>query len=92
MASSAGRKPMILTAAEADRQRFEAGARLEEGRVKAPARRSNGLVYAVAALLLLGVGYLVFNRIFPTVSETVPSPDINSTVAPSPADAPAANP
>jgi hypothetical protein len=93
MASAAGRKPMILTAAEADRQRFEANARLEEGRAKTPVRRSNGLiVYAVAALLLLGVGYLVFNGIFPTVSETVPSPDINSTVAPPPADAPAANP
>ena len=93
MASAAGQKPMILTAAEADRQRFEAKARLEESRIKAPVRRSNGpIVYAVAALLLLGVGYLVFNGIFPTVSETVPSPDINSTVAPPPADAPAANP
>jgi len=93
MASAAGRKPVILTAAEADRQRFEANARLEEGRIKAPVRRSNGLIaYAVAALLLLGVGYLIFNGIFPTVSETVPSPDINSTVAPPPADAPAANP
>jgi hypothetical protein len=79
MASGAGRKP--------------ANARLEEGRIKARVRRSNGaIVYAVAALLLLGVGYLVFNGIFPTVSETVPSPDINSTVAPPPADAPAANP
>jgi hypothetical protein len=93
MASTAGRKPMILTAAEADRRRFEANARLEEGRMEAPMRRSNGpIVYAVAALLLLGVGYLIFNGIFPTVSETVPSPDINSTVAPPPADAPAANP
>ena len=92
MASGAGRKPAILTAAEADRQRFEANARLEEGRAKTPVRRSNGLVYAVVALLLFGVGYLVFNGIFPTVSETVPSPDINSTVAPPPADAPAANP
>jgi hypothetical protein len=93
MASAAGQKPMILTAAEADRQRFEAKARLEESRIKAPVRRSNGpIVYAVAALLLLGVGYLVFNGIFPTVSETVPSPDIDATVAPPPADAPAANP
>jgi hypothetical protein len=92
MASGAGRKPAILTAAEADRQRFEANARLEEGRAKTPVRRSSGLVYAAAALLLFGVGYLVFNGIFPTVSETVPSPDINSTVAPPPADAPAANP
>ncbi len=92
MASGAGQKPAILTAAEADRQRFEANARREEGRAKTPVRRSSGLVYAVAALLLLGVGYLVFNGIFPTVSETVPSPDINSTVAPPPADAPAANP
>ena len=99
MASAAGQKPMILTAAEADRQRFEANARLEEGRVKPPVRRSNGLVlYAVAALLLLAVGYLLFSgnwntmSMFPTVSETVPSPDINSTVAPPPADAPATDP
>jgi len=99
MASAAGRKPMILTAAEADRQRFEANARLEEGRSKAPVRRSNGFIlYAVAALLLLAVGYLLFSgnwntmMLFPTVSETVPSPDIDSTVAPPPADAPAANP
>jgi hypothetical protein len=104
MASAAGQKPMILTAAEADRQRFEANARLEEGRVKLPARRSNGLVlYAVGALLLLVVGYLLFSgnwntmMLFPTVSETVPSPDIDATVppvpsAPPPADAPAANP
>ena len=104
MASAAGQKPMILTAAEADRQRFEVNARLEEGRIKAPVGRSNGLiVYAVAALLLLAVGYLLFSgnwntmMLFPTVSETVPSPDINSTVPPAPptpppADARAANP
>jgi hypothetical protein len=104
MASAAGRKPMILTAAEADRQRFEANARLEEGRVKPSVGRSNGLVlYTVAALLLLVVGYLLFSgnwntmMLFPTVSETVPSPDIDATVppvpsAPPPADAPAANP
>lgn len=93
MAGAAGQKPMIRTAAEADRQRFEANARLEEGRIKEPVRRSNSsIVYAVAALLLVAVGYLIFNGVFPTVSETVPSPDINSTVAPPPADAPAANP
>ena len=104
MASAAGQKPLILTAAEADRQRFEANARLEEGRIKTPVRRSNGpIAYAVAALILIVVGYLLFNSnwntmmLFPTVSETVPSPDINSTVppvpsAPPPADAPATNP
>jgi hypothetical protein len=99
MAIAAGQKPLIRTAAEADLQRFEANARLEEGRVKPPVRRSNGpIVYAVAALLLIVVGYLLFSgnwntlMLFPTVSETVPSPDINSTVAPPPADAPATNP
>ncbi len=104
MASAAGQKPVILTAAEADRQRFEANSRLEEGRIKKPVRRTNRpIVYAVAALLLLVVGYLLFSgnwntmMLFPTVSETVPSPDINSTVppvpsAPPPADAPATNP
>ena len=99
MVSAAGQKPLILTAAEADRQRFEANARLEAGRIKPPVRRSNGpIVYAVAALLLIAVGYLLFSgnwntmMLFPTVSETVPSPDINSTVAPPPADAPATNP
>lgn len=104
MANAAGQKPLILTAAEADRQRFETNARLEEGRVKKPVRRSNGpAAYAVAALILIVVGYLLFSgnwntmMLFPTVSETVPSPDIYSTVppvpsAPPPADAPATNP
>ena len=104
MASAAGQKPLILTAAEADRQRFEANARLEEGRIKTPVRRSSGpIAYAVAVLILVVVGYLLFNdnwntiMLFPTVSETVPSPDIYSTVppvpsAPPPADAPATNP
>ena len=99
MASAAGRKPLILTAAEADHQRAETKARLAESRIKAPVRRSNGaIVYVVAALLLIIGGYLLFYgnsntmMLFPTVSETVPSPDINSTVAPPPADAPATNP
>jgi len=104
MASTAGQKPLILTAAEADHQRAETKARLAESRIKAPVERSNGpIAYAVAALLLIVVGYLLFNNnwntmmLFPTVSETVPSPDINSTVAPvpsppPPADAPATNP
>ena len=104
MASAAGQKPLILAAAEADRQRFEAEARLEEGRIKAPVRRYNAaLAYAVAVLLLVVVGYLLFSgnwntmMLFPTVSETMPSPDIYSTVppapsAPPPADAPATNP
>lgn len=92
MASTAGQKPLIMTAAEADHQRFEANARLEEGRAKPPVRRSNGaIVYAIAALILIAVGYLLFSgnwntmMLFPTISETVPSPDINSTVTPPPA-------
>ena len=92
MASTAGQKPLIMTAAEADHQRFEANARLEEGRAKPPVRRSNGaIVYAIAALILIAVGYLLFSgnwntmKLFPTISETVPSPDINSTVTPPPA-------
>ena len=104
MGSAAGQKPVIRTAAEADLQRAETKARLAESQIKTPVRRSNGpIVYAVAALLLIVVGYMLFNgnwntmMLFPTVSETVPSPDINSTVAPvpsapPPADAPATNP
>ena len=104
MASSAGKMPLILTAAEADLQRAETKARLAESQIKAPVPRSNGPVaYAVAALILIAVGYLLFNSnwntmmLFPTVSETVPSPDIYSTVppvpsTPPPADAPATNP
>lgn len=104
MASVAGQKPMILTAAEADQQRFDANARLEESRIKTPVQRSNGpIAFALAVLILAVVGYMLFNgnwntmMLFPTVSETVPSPDINSTVppvpsAPPPADAPATNP
>jgi hypothetical protein len=99
MVSAAGQKPLILTAAEADQQRFEANARLEAGRIKPRVRRSNGpIVYAVAALLLIAVGYLLFSgnwntmMLFPTVSETVPSPDINSTVTPVPSTPPSADP
>jgi hypothetical protein len=99
MASAAGQKPMILTAAEADLRRAEAKARLAESQVKEPAPNSNSsIVYAVAAFLLIVVGYMLFNgnwntmMLFPTVSETLPSPDINATVAPPPADAPATNP
>jgi hypothetical protein len=86
MASAAGQKPLILT-------------RPEKGRIKNPVRRPSGfIIYAIAALLLVIIaGYLLFSGSFPTVSETVPSPDIDSTVppaptAPPPADAPAANP
>jgi cytochrome c-type biogenesis protein CcmH/NrfG len=99
MASLAGQKPLILTAAEADLQRAETKARLAASQIKAPVRRSSGpIVYAVAALILLAAGYFLFSgnwntmMLFPTASETVPSPDINATVAPLPADAPAGNP
>jgi hypothetical protein len=99
MATAAGQKPLILTAAEADLRRAEVKARLAESQIKEPVPRSNSpIVYAVAALLLIVVGYMLLNgnwntmMLFPTVSETVPSPDINSTVAPPPADAPATSP
>ena len=62
MASAAGQKPLILTAAEADLQRAEAKARLAESQIKEPVRRSNGpIVYAVAALILIVAGYLLFS-------------------------------
>jgi hypothetical protein len=99
MASTAGQKPLILTAAEADHHRAETKARLAESQIKAPLPRSSSpIAYVVAALILVTTGYLLFSSnwntmmLFPTVSETVPSPDINSTVAPPPGDAPAANP
>ena len=112
MASSAGQKPVILTAAEADLQRAEAraeaNARLAERQI-IPSRRSSPVAYIVAALILLA-GYIWFSgtwnttSVLPTVTETIPSPDIDSTVAsgpattpvpqnsPPPADAPATNP
>ena len=117
MVSAVGQKPLILTAAQADLQRAdaraEANARLAENQMNpsTQARGSSGtLAYIVAALILVAVGYLLFSgnwntmMLFPTVSETVPSPDINSTVAPAPltppvpqtapppADPPATNP
>ena len=65
MASAAGQKPLILTAAEADHQRIERGPKPMpgwRGPIKAPMGRSNGpIVYAVAALILLAVGYLLFS-------------------------------
>ena len=106
MASSARQKPLILTAAEADLQRAEAraeaNARLAERQI-IPSRRSSPVAYIVAALILLA-GYIWFSgtwnttSVLPTVTETIPSPDIDSSVAPAPettsppADAPATNP
>ena len=49
MASSAGQKPLILSAAEADFQRAEANARLAERRIKPLARSSSSpITYIVA--------------------------------------------
>ena len=95
MASSAGQKPLIRTAAEADIQRAEAraeaSARLAERQVNASGPGFRGAIaYAVAALILLVAGYLWFSGawnttvVLPTVTETIPSPDIDSTVAPAP--------
>lgn len=109
MASAAGQKPLILTVAEADQERAdaraEAKARLAAAQAHAPGTGFGSLViYTVVALALLASGYLWFSgnantiMLFPTVSETVPSPDINADVppapqtAPPPAAAPATNP
>jgi hypothetical protein len=89
MASSAGQKPLILSAAEADLQRAETNARLADSRIRPPSRGSNGpITYIVAALILIGVGYFLFSgnwntmSMFPTVTETLPAPDVNSSVSP----------
>jgi hypothetical protein len=89
MASSAGQKPLILSAAEANFQRAEANVRLTENRIKPPNLGSNSpITYIVAALILIVVGYLLFSgnwntmSMFPTVTETLPAPDINSSVSP----------
>jgi hypothetical protein len=89
MASSAGQKPLILSAAEADFQRTKANARLAESRIKPLARSSSSpITYIVAALILIVVGYLLFSNnwnttsMFPTVIETLPAPDVNSSVSP----------
>ena len=89
MASSAGQKPLILSAAEADFQRAEANARLAASRIKPPSRGSNSpITYIVPALILIVVGYFLFSgnwntmSMFPTVTETLPAPDVNSSVSP----------
>ena len=89
MASSAGQKPLNLSAAEADFQRAEANARPAESRIKPPSRGSSSpITYIVAALILVVVGYLLFSgnwntmSMFPTVTETLPAPDVNSSVSP----------
>ncbi|HRA95172.1 MAG TPA: hypothetical protein PLL12_14515 [Aestuariivirga sp.] len=109
MASAAGQKPLILPIADADQERAdaraEARARLTKGQAHVPGTGFGSLVlYTVVALALLASGYLWFSgnantiMLFPTVSETVPSPDINAAVppapqtAPPPAAAPATNP
>ena len=110
MASAAGQKPLILPVAEADQNhadaRAEARARLAKG--AGPCARNGvrklGPLYRRSTWPLLASGYLWFSgnantiMLFPTVSETVPSPDINADVppapqtAPPPAAAPATNP
>jgi hypothetical protein len=89
MVSYADQKPRILTAAEADIQRAEANARLAESRIKPPGRGSSSpITYIVAALILIVVGYFLFSgnwntmSMFPTVTETLPAPDINTSVSP----------
>jgi hypothetical protein len=88
MASAAGQKPLILTAAEADHQRFKANARLAESRIRPPSRRSpSPLSYIAATLILIVAGYFLFSgnwntMSFPTVTETLPAPDVNSSVSP----------
>jgi hypothetical protein len=89
MASSAAQKPLILTAAEADHQRFEANARLAESRTRPPSRRSpSPITYIAATLILIVAGYFLFSdnwntmSMFPTVTETLPAPDVNSSVSP----------
>jgi hypothetical protein len=89
MASSAGQKPLILSAAEADFQRAEANARLTESQVKPPSRSFSGPInYVLAALVLIAVGYFWFSgnwntmSMFPTVTETLPAPDVNTSVSP----------
>lgn len=88
MASSAGQKPLILSAADANFQRAEANARLEESRIKAPSRGSSSpIAYIVAALILIVVGYFLYSgnwntmSMFPTVTETLPAPDVKSSVS-----------
>lgn len=91
MASSAGQKPRILTLAEADLERAAARASKPNIPVKPSSWGSGGPVaYAVAALVLIVSGYLLFSNNwntemdFPSVVEIVPAPDVNSTIAPVP--------
>ena len=89
MVSSAGQKPLILSAAEADHQRVEAKVRLADSRINPPVQASSGVMaYVVGVLVLILVGYLLFSgnwntmSMFPTVTETLPAPDVNSSVSP----------
>jgi hypothetical protein len=92
MASYAGQKSRILTAAEAELERVEARASGPDIRVNPSSWGSGGpMAYVVAVLVLIVSGYLLFSNKwntdmdFPSVVETVPAPDVNSTIAPSPA-------
>ena len=89
MVSYADQKPRILTAAEADLQRAEAKL-LQPGIPTNQSNRGSGgvMAYIVGALVLIVVGYLLFSNnwntmsMFPTVTETLPAPDVNSSVSP----------
>ena len=89
MVSYADQKPRILTAAEADFQRAEAKLRQPGIHANQSSRGSSGVMaYIVTALVLIVVGYLLFSNnwntmsMFPTVTETLPAPDVNSSVSP----------
>jgi hypothetical protein len=91
MVSQADQKPRILTATEADLERAEARARQPNIQINPSSWGSGGsIAYIVAALVLIVSGYLLFSnnwnndKIFPSVVETLPAPDVNSTIAPLP--------
>jgi hypothetical protein len=91
MASSAGQKRRILTATETDLKRAEARTPQANIRVNPSSWGSGGpMAYVMAALVLIVSGYLLFRNnwntdiVFPSVVETVPAPDVNSTIAPVP--------
>jgi hypothetical protein len=89
MVSYADQKPRILTAAEADFERAETRLRQPGIPANLPGRSSSGIAaYILAVLVLIVVGYLLFSSnwtmtpMFPTVSETLPAPDVDASVSP----------
>ena len=95
MAVYVEQEPRTVTGAEPEFELDEQGFTRPQVRVAQSNQGSSGtLTYIVAALVLIVVGYLLFRNdwnappTFPTITQTLPSPDVMAPLTPTPAAPP----